>query len=317
MKRQPLKKLGALLPAIALAGCIQSDDNEASSVEVTGSLPTDQAGLESLGSLTQAGPQVGNESQQLLSNTLDSSSNSAPRARSLAPQPRAIIGEPQSCGNQQGTLSVDLTNQALSFIFADCAGETGTINGSIGFAINGTFEEFVNNISNDVFNLALTVNYGQLSVESNSAYVYLNGSVTTNWVISNESWQYNVDSSSLTYRDSIEHDFTLNDFDFDMQGSVHQGEGSLNTQWTYDYLITNSDGTFHVTSTGPILLEDGVSEKRNGQIVIEGVNATLTIDLDADAVNTTEEVMFRLAFKDEGLDDVTGSTSQATFYGWN
>jgi len=310
-----MKKLAAVLMALPLAACINESDSD--SVSVSGYLPTDEAGMSELGALTEAGSEVGGQSQTLLGDTLNGSlgESNEVRSRSLSPspQPRALIVQPQSCEGQQGSFSVDLTDNALTFIFDECAGEEGTVDGQIGFSLGDSFEQFADQVMSGIFDFTLTVNYGDLTAINGDDYVYLNGDVTTEWLISETAWEYGVTSGSLTYRDSVEHDFRLNNFEFDMQGDTTQNEGSLNTQWTYDYFITNEDGTFHVKSVGPIMLVDGLSEKRDGQITIEGVNALLTITLDSDG---DDEVVFSLDIDKDGTEDVTGTSSQADFYNW-
>ena len=302
--------LALILP---LTACL--DESEESAIEVTGELPSTSSGFSSTANLANAGALVGNDTRDVFGESLSSTGNGATSLTSSEAgiQSRALIIDAAAC-DSSGSISVDVTEQAFTFIFDDCINDEAAIDGQLGFSIAGDLETFVQNIENEVFDFTLNADYQDIQIRNGNDYVNIDGNITTGYQLSSTQWTYEVSSTEIEYSDSNENAFTLNNYNLSMEGNISLVEGSDGTYWNYDYYITNSEGTFHVTSDGDIELQDGISELRTGTIFIEGVNAILTIQLDADAIDTNDQVSFSLDLDKDGSEDVTGTMSQATFY---
>lgn len=310
-----MKQLLALALLVPLAGCLDENDDD-SSVEITGELSSsDFAGS---GNLAKAGSLVGSESQGVFDEGLLGAFSVDANAQSpsgSAMQSRELIVDAASC-DSSGTLSLDVNQSALTFIFAECDNGDATIDGNLGFTLSGDLETFIDNIDAGIFDFGFNADYQNIKITQGSEFININGNISTEYAFTANDWEYGVFSQSLAYSDSDEHDFTLQNFDFDMQGDVASAAGSSNVTWEYDYYVTNDQGTFHVKSDGEIELENGTSELRTGVILIEGTNAILTINLNADAAQADDQVTFSFDLNKDDTEDATGSMSQATFYGW-
>ena len=310
-----MKQFLALALMVPLTACF--DDSEDTSIEVTGELPSTSSGFSETAGLANAGALVGNDTKEVFGESLTSNAFSGGSANSFSTgiQSRELLSPPQNC-DSSGTVSLDVSDKALTFIFEECLSDNTEIDGRLGFTITGDLETFAENIVGDAIDLSLNADYQNIKVTTGSEYLNLDGNITTRYQISSTDWGYGISSSALEYSDSNDHDFTLNNYNLEMQGDFLVGEASDGTSWSYDYFITNSDGTFHVQSDGDIQLHDSSNELRTGTILIEGTNATLAITLNAEAENVDDQVNFSLDLGKDGTEDVTGTTSQATFYGW-
>lgn len=310
-----MKQFLALALMLPLTACF--DDSEDTSIEVTGELPVTSAGFSEAVGLASAGALVGNDTKDVFGESLASSAfgGGSPNSFSAGMQSRELLIEDQGC-DTSGTVSLDVSNEALTFIFDACLSDNTEIDGRLGFTISDDLETFVENIDSEVIDLSLNADYQDITVTTGNEFLNIDGNITTRYQISATDWGYDISSSSLAYRDSNDHDFTLNNYSLEMQGDFLIGEESSGASWRYDYFITNSDGTFHVQSDGDIQLQDSSSELRTGVILIEGTNAMLTITLDAEASDTNEQVSFSLDLGKDGTEDVSDTMSQANFYGW-
>lgn len=310
-----MKQIIALALLVPLAACIDDSDDE-NSVEITGELSSSD--FSASANLARAGSVVGSESQGVFDEGLFGAFNVSGDAQSnsgTSMQSRELIGDPAAC-DASGTLSLDVNQSAITFIFSQCDNGESTIDGNLGFTLSGDLQTFVDNIDAGIFDFGFNADYQNINITQGNDFININGNLTTEYAFSASDWEYGVSSRSLEYSDSNDHDFTLQNFDFDMDGDIASAAGSSNVSWQYDYYLTNDDGTFHVKSDGDIVLDDGISELRSGTILIEGTNAILTVTLDADAAQADDQVEFSLDLEKNGIEDATGSMSQATFYGW-
>ena len=310
-----MKQLLALALLAPLAACIDDSDDE-NSVEITGELPSSDFAAPA--NLARAGSVVGSESQGVFDEGLFgafSVSGNAQANSGTSMQSRELIVDAAAC-DDSGTLSLDVNQSALTFIFSECDNGESTIDGNLGFTLSGDLQTFVDNIDAGIFDFGFNADYQEIKITQGNDFININGNITTEYAFSASDWEYDVSSRSLAYSDSDDHDFTLQNFDFEMDGDIASAAGSSNVSWQYDYYVTNDDGTFHVKSDGEIELENGTSELRTGIIYIEGTNAILTINLDADAAQSDDQVKFSLDLNKDDTEDATGSMSQATFYGW-
>lgn len=302
--KQTLKTTLMLTAALPLIACIESDED--SEVAVSGELNT--INLAASVELASAGLEVALETSEEFEDSV--SSNSAGQTSNSNND--GITGRNGiniDC-DLGGTANISFNDNALSFSYDNCRGQDQEL-------VNGAFSGATT--KGNIFDLALSeysvafnIDYQEFSITSSTDQVFsFDGTIDLEMDLTPTTWMLGMYTDLFQYQ-VPEKSFTLEQFEFEVTGTVTGGEPNEDGSWNYDYFITNEDGTFHVKSLGNVTHSTEYPEQREGSLQIEGTNAILTIELVANVEGGVANLSLDIG--KNGVEDVTGEMTQDQFY---
>lgn len=300
-KKSSFKIAMVVAASLPLMACIDSDDSD----ELSANGELDITSLAANVDLLNIGLDAGEEAQDIFADALE---------ESVAASQGTAAGTPADVNCEaSGTQSASLTEQgSFSVVYSECT-DLGSevINGSIsGNIATGIFTEYTSGI----YALDYDVQYQSLVLTDNSVQPAkvetLDGDLSVSAVFALDTWNYEVNSTNFSYTKG-DVSFALEDAHFNMSGASEQGDPIDKVNWTYDFYITGTAGSFYVQSIGEIGFDATNVEERVGSLQIEGGNAVLTVEFVSDGLGGSANLS--LDVDKDGTVDVEESLTQSEF----